>query len=67
MVQQKITVWVIVGAIVIIIAYDVTAFVIAGNNATISHVILVASKNRPIIAFAAGVLCGHLFASQRNA
>jgi hypothetical protein len=49
----------------LVIAYDVIAAWRGGGAATISDVILSVSLQRPIIPFAVGVLCGHLFFSQR--
>jgi hypothetical protein len=44
-----------------LIAYDIYAIMAGGVEATISRVILETSASMPILAFAAGVLCGHLF------
>ena len=52
---------VIVGALVVLIAYDVYAAVRQAPGQTISEVIWHASLKRPVIPFAAGVLCGHWF------
>lgn len=48
----------------LVIAYDVLAVWRGGATATISNVILTVSLKRPIIPFAVGLLCGHLFFSQ---
>lgn len=59
------TVVVIVATVVALTCYDVFAILAWGVDSTISRVILSASFNSPVIAFAAGFLCGHLFAPQR--
>ena len=51
----------IVGCIVVIIGYDIWAVLQGGIDATISAMIQDAAHDYPIIAFAAGVLCGHFF------
>lgn len=54
---------VIVLTIIILVLYDIFAFVKWGPPATLSFVVYDASLKLPIIPFAAGLLCGHLFAS----
>ena len=66
MTTRTITAIVIGAAIVGLAGYDVWAMVHAGASASISDVILQASLRRPAIPFAAGVLCGHLFFSQKG-
>jgi hypothetical protein len=45
-----------------LIFYDIYAKIkVKDGTATISWVILTAAKSYPILAFAAGLLCGHLF------
>lgn len=63
---KKITVVIIVLMVVGGALYDVVALVNGGVEATISRVVLNASCKHPIIAFAMGVLCGHLFWPQRG-
>lgn len=62
---KTITVAVCIGATVSLIAYDVVANAEGGVSATISRVLRQAAMDYPIIAFAAGVLIGHLFWSQK--
>ena len=47
-----------------VIIYDVIAIEKGGTEASISAVVLRTSLKRPIVPFAVGVLCGHLFFSQ---
>lgn len=47
-----------------LIAYDVGAVLLGGVEATISRVILRASRDWPVLTFASGALCGHLFFPQ---
>ncbi|HLN30498.1 MAG TPA: hypothetical protein VK395_22330 [Gemmataceae bacterium] len=56
---------VILSFTVVMIAYDVLAYALWGVDATISRRVLFASQGTPLIAFAVGVLCGHLFWPQR--
>jgi len=56
---------VIVGAILALGAYDVYALISGGVEATLSRVTLRTALNHPIVPFAAGILCGHLFWPQR--
>ena len=52
---------VIAVSVAVLIIYDIWAVVTAGNEATISVVILDLSHKYPIIPFAVGVICGHWF------
>lgn len=61
---MKVTVIVIIVSIAALICYDIYALVQFGVDATISAITLRAAMRHPIISFAAGVLCGHLFWSQ---
>lgn len=61
---KNITVAVCVGTTAALIAYDCIADAEGGVGATISRVLRAAAMQYPIIAFAAGVLIGHLFWSQ---
>jgi len=46
---------------VVLIAWDFVADYETGGDATISWQLWTAAKKRPIVAFVAGVLAGHLF------
>ena len=58
---MNVTAWFIVLLVFLLAGYDVYAAVKWGYQGTISYDILTAAQTHPIIAFAAGVLCGHLF------
>jgi hypothetical protein len=58
------TAFVIISALVILLAYDLYAVLSGGFSATISWVIYQASLKYPIIPFAGGVVCGHFWWSQ---
>jgi hypothetical protein len=45
----------------LVIAYDVVAYLRGGVQATISRVVLGWSAAAPLLPFGVGVLCGHLF------
>ena len=52
---------IVLAAVVVLAAVDVVLLRLGGVRATFSRVVLEEAKRHPIIAFAAGVLCGHLF------
>jgi len=56
--------WIIIGAVVLLIVYDIWTIVKRGLNSSISWKVWALCHDWPIIAFAVGVLCGHLFWSQ---
>lgn len=58
---REMTTIIIIAATVILIGYDVFAFIFAGADATISVVIWEASKDFPMVPFGFGVLMGHFF------
>lgn len=45
----------------VLIGYDIFAVLKWGYHGTISYDLLTNAEKRPIIAFAMGVVCGHLF------
>ncbi len=59
--MQRMTGVIIVSVVITLATVDLWLLVTGGVEATFSHVILSASSRWPIIPFAAGVLCGHLF------
>ena len=65
---QSLTALVVVGVIVALIIYDLVAFVLGGNDATLSKTLLDVSRRSAWFAlsfvFALGVLVGHLFLPQ---
>lgn len=58
---KRVTRWVIIVTVVVLIAIDIILGVNGGVDATISRVLLAASRRQPIIALSAGILVGHLF------
>lgn len=58
---KQITIVLILFAIVLLGGWDIYVASNAASGDTISEIILSASLRRPIIPFAAGVICGHLF------
>ena len=62
---KMVTVVVLVSVTVLLIAYDVLADLMGTATATESHRVYLMSVAHPIIAFAAGLLCGHLFWVQK--
>jgi hypothetical protein len=56
-----------IGVVVVFLAsYDIFVYVHTGNvQTTISRVTLAWSREWPIVPFAVGVVCGHLFWPQR--
>jgi hypothetical protein len=60
--EKTMTLLVVAFCLVVIVVYDVMVVLFYQDvNATVSNTIYQASKRAPIIAFLAGVLCGHLF------
>jgi hypothetical protein len=55
------TAWFLVALTFIIAIYDIWAAATYGSAGTLSYEINYASHNYPIIAFAFGIICGHLF------
>lgn len=63
---SAITAWFIVAVAVVAIAYDVWVCITHGSAATISWTTWKTSQQYPVIPFAIGVLCGHLFWVQQT-
>lgn len=61
---QKVTLIIVLTAIVALIGYDVFAYAKGGYEATISYLVWTSAHTHPIIPLSAGVLIGHLFFSQ---
>jgi hypothetical protein len=60
--EKTMTLLVVAFCVVVIFVYDLMVVLLYQDvNATVSNTIYQASKRAPIIAFLAGVLCGHLF------
>jgi len=66
MTLRQITIYILIAAIVLLIGWDIFAYIKGGGEATISSVILDTSKEFPPLPFAFGVLCGHLFWPQKD-
>jgi hypothetical protein len=68
---KAVTALVVVAALVLLCVYDLIAYAVGGNDATISRGVLgTADRYRGFamgVAFLAGVLCGHLFLPQHVA
>lgn len=62
---RKITLLVLTFVIFTLIFYDIWVCTTYDATSTISYVTWTTAKNYPIIPFAAGVLCGHLFWTQQ--
>lgn len=61
---MNVTSWILITVVTMLIGWDIYAVLRWGYAGTISFDILTASKNHPIIAFAIGVVAGHLFWTQ---
>lgn len=61
---QKITIVVIIISIILLLSYDTIAALLGGSNATISWITWTYAHKFPLIPFAVGFLCGHLFWTQ---
>lgn len=64
--MKKITGFVILASIVVLVAYDFFAYSKGGTDATISWLIWTWSLETPTVSFSAGYLCGHLFAQMKG-
>lgn len=58
---MKITGLIIVIVIALLVIYDLIIYVKCGVGSTISHTLLIASKDNPAIPFGFGFICGHWF------
>jgi hypothetical protein len=56
-----VTLFITVGAVILLALYDVFAFARGGTPNTISFIIITWSKDYPIIPLAFGILMGHFF------
>ena len=50
--------------VLLVLLYDVIAYMRGSVDATISRVVLGWARSNPLIPFSVGVLCGHLFWAQ---
>lgn len=58
---RTITIIIMAVALVLLVGWDIFAYVKAGREATISDILLDWSQRWPVIPLAFGVLMGHLF------
>lgn len=63
---RAVTAAVLVAAALLLVGYDVYAFLAGGVEATISRTVYEWAQRWPILPFALGVLTGHLFFSQHG-
>lgn len=61
MTAQGFTGLLIVFVVAGLVVWDAIAYNVWGYDATVSNVVINVSKNWPILTFAAGVICGHLW------
>lgn len=61
---MNITSWILVAVVALLIVYDTYADLQMGYKSTISYDLLSSAQQRPIIAFAVGVVVGHVFWNQ---
>ena len=59
--MKKVTVWLIISTLIILIGYDAFVVFTQGTEASISSIIIVAAYELPMIPFCTGFLCGHFF------
>ena len=59
---KKITPYFILFTFLLVVFYDVYAFLDGGQEATVSYLIITDwIYNYPFVTFCAGIVCGHLF------
>lgn len=63
--SRKITIGILVVITVLLIAWDIVVAANARSGDTISEVTLGFAMRHPVLPFAIGVICGHLFWPQR--
>lgn len=63
---QTITWWFVTALVLVGIVYDVWIYQTHGSASTISWTVWCAAKEYPVIPFAMGILCGHLFWVQQT-
>lgn len=62
---RKVTISILVAAVLALIAWDVVVAMNPTPGDTISEITLAFAMRHPALPFAVGVVCGHLFWSQR--
>ena len=62
---RTITVGILVAVVVLLIVWDVYAYLAGGSQATISRVTLAFAGEHPVVPFLIGVVSGHLFWPQK--
>lgn len=63
--MKRITVIIVIVAVILLSLYDIVAAIYGGDGSTISEVIRNAAYKAPIVPFVFGVLCGHWFFSKQ--
>lgn len=58
---DRLTFFVALAVLAVIICYDTWTLIARGYETTISSQLYTLAGNQPIISFAIGVVCGHLF------
>jgi hypothetical protein len=58
------TAYFIIALILLVALYDTVAAIVGGYEATITRDLRVVAMSHPIVAFLAGLICGHLFWSK---
>lgn len=61
MLELSLTTYFVIGLVGLITIFDVYILIKKGIDATISRTLYLGACKYPIIAFALGVVCGHLF------
>jgi hypothetical protein len=64
-VTRKATISILVAVAALLVAWDVWVYLEPTGGDTISEVTLGFARRHPVLPFAIGVVCGHLFWSQR--
>jgi hypothetical protein len=62
---RHITILILIVVTLLLIAWDVYAYLAAGSQATISRVVLDWAGHHPVLPFLIGVVAGHLLWPQR--
>lgn len=63
---KKITIYIILSTILLLLIWDVIAIKVGGTEASISSIIITFAYKMPMFTFLAGFVCGHLFWRMRT-
>jgi hypothetical protein len=63
---KKVTTYIVLCTVVLLIVWDVIAINIGGTEASISSIVIAFAYKMPMFSFSVGFICGHLFWRMRT-